>query len=149
MLWDWFPAPWVIPLCITASITSHPGPRYRYKMGPENDVSTTVSTNQESETKSSSTTLDVSWLRFFGFCWATRWAPTSEMELWDPCKWPYKWATAHTPHTHTHTKAVTKNSARLESFLSLRYQARGCFLSAWFAVHSPIFTSRTALIGEK
>ena len=52
--------------------------------------------------------------------------------------------TTHTQHTQ-HTKAVTKNSARLESFLSLRYQARGCFLSAWFAVHSPIFTSRTAL----
>ena len=48
-------------------------------------------------------------------------------------------------YTQHNTKAVTKNSARLESFLSLRYQARGCFLSAWFAVHSPIFTSRTAL----
>ena len=45
----------------------------------------------------------------------------------------------------TQHKSSHKNSARLESFLSSRYQARGCFLSAWFAVHSPIFTSRTAL----
>ena len=52
--------------------------------------------------------------------------------------------TEYSTHPHNH-KSSHKNSARLESFLSSRYQARGCFLSAWFAVHSPIFTSRTAL----
>ena len=51
-------------------------------------------------------------------------------------------------HTHTQTQSQ-KNSARLECFFwSSRCQARGCFLSAWFAVHSPIFSSRVAWLGN-
>ncbi len=44
-----------------------------------------------------------------------------------------------------HKSSHKKTRHALSLLLSLRYQARGCFLSAWFAVHSPIFTSRTAL----
>ena len=50
-------------------------------------------------------------------------------------------------HTHTQTQSQ-KNSHVLNLFLCSRYQARGCFLSAWFAVHSPIFPSRIAWLGN-
>ena len=51
--------------------------------------------------------------------------------------WKFNGWKLHTPHTHTH-KSSHKKLGTTWVFLSSRYQARGCFLSAWFAVHSPI-----------
>ena len=51
-------------------------------------------------------------------------------------------------HTRTHRRSHKKTRHVLNVFLSSRCQARGCFLSAWFAVHSPIFSSRVAWLGN-
>ena len=47
-------------------------------------------------------------------------------------------------HTHTH-KSSHKKLGTTWVFFVFKVPGPGLFLSAWFAVHSPIFTSRTAL----